>query len=150
MNLEAIEQKCLAYLMQVSRPVIPVTQLLRYLHRDTEFADMSERELVDFLRKHELFTVLDPIGLASDPEGASALEAAGISMGTSVMLETRVPTKRQLAEMMNEQLDTILSSLETAAAEAQDAGNEQRYELIATLYERTQQLQERLRSFNGG
>ncbi len=149
MNLEAIEQKCLAYLMQVSRPVIPVSQLLRYLHRDAEFVEVSERELVDFLRKHELFTVLDPIGLASDPYGAKALEEAGISMGTSVMLETRVPTKRQLAEMMNEQLDTILSSLETAATEAQEAGNEQRYELVAALHERTQQLKERLRSFDG-
>ena len=148
MNLEAVEQKCLAYLMQVSRPIVSVEQLLRYLHRDAEFADVSERELLAFLRNHELFTVLEPTGLAADPEGAKALADAGVTVGSSVILETRVPTKRQLAEQMNEQLDTLLASLETAAEEAVELGDDRRHELLATLRERAIVLKERLREFD--
>lgn len=149
MNLETIEQKCLAYLMQVSRPVVPVEQVLRFVQRDAELADVSERELVEFLRRHELFTVLDPIGLAADPAGAKALDEAGISIGPSVMLETRVPTKQQWADLMNEQLDTLLASLETAAVQALHTGDTQRHERISMLRERTMTLKARIQTFDG-
>jgi hypothetical protein len=148
MNLEAIEQKCLAYLMQVSRPLVSVDQLLRYVHRDAEMGDVTERALLEFLRKHELFTVLDPIGLAADAEGARALEKLGIPTGASVMLETRVPTKRQLAEQMNEQLDTLLASLNVATQESVRLGDEERLKVLIALRERTVALKERLREFD--
>ncbi len=147
MNLEAVEQKCLAYLMQVSRPVVSLDRLLRHLHRDTETADVSERDLLDFLRNHELFTVLDPIGLAADPAGAKTMEEAGVSVGPSVILETRVPTKRQLAEQMNEQLDLLVASLETATEEAQQMGDEARCEQLALLRARINSLKKRLGQF---
>ena len=146
MNLEAIEQKCLAYLKQVSRPLVPVDQLLRYLWRDEAFANVSERELLEFLRNHELFTVLDPIGLAAGPEGARALDEAGISVGPSVILEARIPAKGDLAAQMDAQLETLIASLETALGEAQEVSSAQRRKMLEALLSRASSLRERLKS----
>jgi hypothetical protein len=65
------------------------------------------------------------------------------------MLETRVPTKQQWADLMNEQLDTLLASLETAAVEALQTGDTRRHEQITTLRERTMTLKARIQAFDG-
>lgn len=148
MNLEALEQKCLAYLMQVSRPVVPVEQLLRYLQRDEAFASVTQWELVDFLRKHELFTLLDPIGLAADREGMKRMAEAGIPVGPSVILETRIPTKAQMAEQLAFQLETLIKSLQTAAVEAREQDDGKRLTLVEQMLHRAEVLRERLKKLD--
>ncbi len=148
MNLEAIEQKCLAYLMQVSRPVVPVEQLLRYLRREEEFATVSERELLDFLRKHELFKLLDPIGLVADAEGAKAMAEAGISIGPCVILETRIPTDAQMVHQMELQLEILVQSLQTAAAEAREKDDRKRLKVLEGMLSRAEAIRERLKSLD--
>ena len=146
MNLEAIEQKCLHYLMQVSRPLVPVDQLLRHLQREPEFETLSEHELLAFLREHELFVVLDPIGMAGDPDGRAALAEAGGSTSPSVILETRIPAQRELSEQMIAQLEMLMESLDTARKEAFQTRDAKRISFIDTLLDRASGLLDRLKS----
>ena len=146
MNLEAIEQKCLHYLMQVSRPLVPVDQLLRHLQREPEFETLSEHELLAFLREHELFVVLDPIGMAGDPDGRAALAEAGVSTSPSVILETRIPAQRELSEQMIAQLEMLMESLDTARKEAFQTRDAKRISFIDTLLDRASGLLDRLKS----
>ena len=146
MNLEAIEQKCLHYLMQVSRPLVPLDQLLRHLQRDPEFLSLSEHDLLTFLREHELFVVLDPIGIAGDPDGRAALAEAGISTSPSVILETRIPPQRELSEQMIAQLETLMDSLDTARREAYKTRDAKKVSFIDALLERASGLLDRLKN----
>ena len=58
MSLEKIEERCLAYLRQASNPMVPVQTLLEYCQRDPDCGKLDFKELVDFLRPHELVHVV--------------------------------------------------------------------------------------------
>ena len=119
MNLEKIEEKCLNYLAQASNPLVPVDTLLAFCQRDPECGKLSRQDLLDFLRPHAQIQVMEGVdmGGAIDPQ---TFAAAGINMGQRAILNTRVPSREEIAEMLFEQLrdmtDLLVDSLTQAKA----------------------------------
>lgn len=144
MNLEAIEQRCLAYLAQVTRPLAPVGQLLRHLHDDPETAGVSEDELLQFLRHHEDIAVIEATGLPSEPGMAEAFAAADIPAGPYVILKSRMPTAHEWSEQFRAQMESMVEALESAHTEAMANGNQEAVREITALLDRARRLQKRL------
>lgn len=144
-NLEAIEQRCLNYLKEVSRPLVPIGRLLRHLHQDDACAGITERELLAFLRRHELFRVVDPLGLATTADGAREMESAGITSSPCVILSTRVPSADELRTLMESQMQRLISALESALDEAESMGDAQRSSEVLEVLERARKLQSHLK-----
>lgn len=120
MNLETVEQRCVAYLRDVQKPFVMISQLLDVVHEDEDLRELDKAQLLDFLRNHELFTVLDPISLPEDPEELEELRRAGMMTEPGVMLTSRVPSKEELFTAMEQQMGTMLNALESALSQARD------------------------------
>ena len=75
--------------------------LLEYLQREEDLGAFTESELLDFLRDHELFEVVDPIQFDARDLQEADLNGAGLRLVPHVILTTRVPTERQMAEQMS-------------------------------------------------
>lgn len=134
-NMEAIEQRTLAYLKQVSNPLVSLDALQAHL-AEADACKISERDLLDFLGKHELFRVLEPLSLGDHADLAPARP--------SVILETRVPTEVQLATHMLSQLDVLREALEKALREAQRNADQARIDRVAGMLERTALVREKV------
>ncbi len=144
MNLEAVEQTCLSYLKQTERPLVPLDNLLTHLHRNPECADVGKGELLAFLRRHELFEVVEPVGLAADPEGEKAMAEAGLPVGPQVVLCTRVPSSREFAQMMHDQMMALIEALSRAVDEAQAEGQIEQVQKAGKLLDRAKMLRDRM------
>ena len=148
MNLEAIEQEVLSYLKQVTNPLVRVDLLLERLHQKEEFSPLTEGDLLDFLRHHELFRVLDPVIPENGEETSRRLAEAGFIQGPSVVLDTRVPTPAQTADMMARQLASLDDALKTAIAQARDRGDEESILKLRAALERSSSIRDRLSSLD--
>jgi hypothetical protein len=144
MDLEAVERKCLAYLKQVQNPLVPISQLFRHLTLDESLVLPSEAQFIAFLREHELFKVIDPVGLAADSAGAKSMQEAGLNAEPFVVLCTRVPTENDLADMLRDQMRQIVSALFVATRQAQESGNEEYYARAKELLQRASTLEGQL------
>ncbi len=147
MNLEAVEQGTLSYLKEVSKPLVPVDKLLRHLRLNEACADLGEEELIDFLARHELFTLLDLGAGALDSETAKELGAAGFDSGPMVILCTRVPAPEQLALHMKAQGLQLIEALNTALADAKAKGRPERARELIKVIARAEELQKRFDEF---
>lgn len=140
MNLEAIEQRTLRYLKQVTNPLVPLHVLTSHLRQDPECADFGDRELVEFLRDHELFRVMEP----PDPTPGGESED-----DYYVILDTRVPPPAELAERMNQELTKMTDALTNALDQARQQGNEQEAQQINALIARTEELHKKIQPSEG-
>jgi len=145
MNLEAVEQTCLAYLKQTERPMVPVSRLMRRLQQDEDCAGISESDLLGFLRRHELFKVIDTNGLPLGIDDMAALAEAGIETGPQVMLVTRIPSPAQLAEQMAVQLQALTEALSRALAEAKETGRSDEARELIKMLSRAEEIQKELK-----
>ncbi len=136
-NMEAIEQRTLAYLKQVSNPIVPLATLQAHLAQG-EDCSISDADLLDFLHKHELFRVLEPMAAAGGPE------ASMLPVRPGVILETRTPTQTQLVAHMLSELTILQEALDKALREAQRTADHERVQAVAGLLERVEGLRERL------
>jgi hypothetical protein len=143
MNLELVEQRCLKYLEQVATPLVPIRTLLAHLWKDDEFADASEKDLLSFLRKHAQVYVIESDAEA-DPEQAQAMADEGFSQGPYIILRTRIPTKSEMALLIQEQLETMVAALEKALDEAINSGDGESQHRIHQLLERSREFREKL------
>ena len=145
MNLETIEQRCLSYLMDVRKPLAPIAQVLDVLREDEDCAGVSEAELVGFLRKHELFTVIDPPELTADEDGdLPNLETAHTMTGPSVILTTRLPSKAELTNAVQQQMGTMLNALEAAMGRARGENNPKLALEVQAVLKRARELQQKI------
>lgn len=143
MNLEDIERKCLAYLEQSQNPIVPFDALLRFLRRNEEHRAITEKELLDFLRPHELFHVIEPLAVG-DEDMNRELAEAGLAMRPTVMLFSRVPTPRQIKESMLANIDQLTQALEAALEEARASRDRDRARHVREIIRRTTMLRQRL------
>ena len=144
MNLEAVEQKCSSYLKQVENPLVPISTLLRHLDQDEACRGVRERELIDFLRKHELFRVIDAPEAheVSGPAGEPASQ--GIDAAPRVILVTRIPTQPEMKAVISAELKKMTSALARAQAEAAESGDGEAYKRITEILERTDEIEKRI------
>lgn len=150
MNLEAIEQRTLNYLKQAANPLAPVKNLVRHLRSDPETADFEERELLEFLDRHELFRLMMPAGDLEDPALSEAMTAAGLPTGPCVILETRAPSPEQTVVLMQQQLSVMSEALEAMQQDARAAGDERRAGRIAHALSRAERMKKKLWALQQG
>lgn len=143
MNLELVEERCLKYLGQVASPMVPLRTLLAHLWQDEACATVTEPDLLSFLRKHLLVHVIES-DEDSDPEQAEAMVEAGFSQGPYIILRTRIPTKAEMAHLIEEQLDTMTGALERAMEEAVQTGDSETQQKIKELMEQSQEFRNKL------
>lgn len=143
MNLELVEQRCLKYLEQASNPLAPLRTLLAHLWKDEELADVSEQDVLSFLRKHDQVYVIEA-DADSDPEQAQAMADAGFSQGPYIILRTRIPTKSEMALLIQGQLEKMVGALEKALDEAINSGDGESQRRIHELLEKSQEFREKL------
>jgi len=147
MILEDIEQKCLSYLKQVSRALVPFEQLVSYLRRQDDLGPFDDQDLLDFLRKHELFQVIESPSAALGDEASAKLQTAGFNVGPSVILVTRIPPARELATQFDAQIEVLLDALQKALQEAQMSGDATRVQEVTGMVARAEKLRDGLKSF---
>src|SRR5690606_20903388 len=139
-----IERLCLKYLSESSNPLVPIDTLLRFIQRKDEFLDLDEAILTDFLRKHDLFRVIEPLPIETDPEGARELAEAGFIPKARAILCTRIPTAADVRANMLVELDRMDEALEAALEDAKSAQDREKARAIRRLLSRTAQLRERI------
>jgi hypothetical protein len=142
MNLELVETKCVNYLKQTQNPLVPVSILLSHLRQDALCSDITEQELLEFLRPHELFKVVEPPD--RDEEEIEDLDAVGIPSGPRVILNTRVPTPAEISDLLGKQMQTMTDALYRALAEATQSGDTESCERISEILSRAEQLQQQI------
>lgn len=143
MNLELVEQRCLKYLEQAATPLVPLRTLLAHVRKDEQFGDVSEQDLLSFLRKHEQVHVIEA-DADSDPEQAEAMAQGGFSQGPYIILRTRIPTKSEMALLIQEQLEKMITALEGALGEAIKSGDDENQRRVQELIERSQEFRDKL------
>ena len=141
MNLEVVEQKCVDYLQQVSNPLAPFTALLQHVRENEECASISEKDLLDFLRDHERFKLIEPTGVQTDPDTASELAEAGVPTGPRVILDSRIPTRPELSAMMNQQMARMVDALSKAFEQARETETPETCDKLLDALARAQKLQ---------
>jgi hypothetical protein len=142
MNLELIEHKCVLYLKHAANPLVPFATLLRFLHNDDECGEVPENDLLEFLRTHAAFKVID--AQRHDPEEIEDLAEAGIDTGPRVILKTRIPTQAEIKDNIAQHMGTMTNALHRALAEATEAGDTEACKRIGEIIERAEKLQEKL------
>jgi len=140
MNLEAIEQRVLAYLEQVSNPLVRIESLRAHLSGYDLTGDFSVRQLKDFLVKHDLVRVIEP------PAEGLDVAARDEPAGAFAIAKDRVPSQAQLSGMMREQLEVLLDALRSAREEALQYGDSDRLSLIDEAQRRAATLRDKLGS----
>lgn len=144
MELEAVEQRCRNYLGQVSNPIAPVDRVLQHVRSDAACGEVCEEDLLGFLRRHEEFRVVEPAGMAQEPENAGLLAEAGLTVKPLVMLAGREPSPQQLSSALDGQLEALEEALRTAVSQAQRARDEEGERTATQLLFRAKQLREKL------
>lgn len=146
MNLEKVEERGLSYLRQSPNPLVAIPALLEHIKRDKQCVNLEDDVLRDFLRDHEQVTLIDMPqipGLESDAD----LSAAGLPSSTRAILNERVPSPRELGQLMDQQMDAMITALKKAiehAANQAELSPERKQELEDAL-ERTEALQRKMR-----
>lgn len=146
-NLEEIEQKCLQHLKEVHNPLVSVPALLGHLHN--EGLDATEPELINFLRNHDLFRVLESAALAELAPEVRELEASGLISRQYAILDTRIPTERQVMVRMYEELERLTGAMTTALKELEAAADSEKATRVQAVLDRAKRIQEELKAKKG-
>lgn len=146
MNLEDVEQKTLAYLKQVSNPLVRIDVLFDHLKRELDLGSFSKEDLTDFLEEHDLFRVLDPV--VADDEAGRLMGEAGFLTEPSVILDTRMPARTELAATMLDQLDRLGEALIRALQEAREQENAEAETQVKMALERAARLRQQVVKFH--
>jgi len=125
MILEIVEQRCRNYLQQIENPLAPIHAVLNYVQQEESCADTTEQELIEFLRKHELFRVIE-----SEPFNMA-----------SVILTTRIPSQSEMRALMAEQWSGMLDALNKALREAQARGDDATRARVTEMIERAHAIE---------
>jgi len=135
-NLELIEQKALNYLRLTINPVVPVDALLSHLREDGMLESVSMPELLSFLGKHDLFRVFD----------IPRLEDGNVVSRPAVVLDTRIPSKRDMLAYLYAELEKLEGALQEALRSARADANLERLREINELLDRLEQIRERVKA----
>ncbi len=142
MNLEDIEQKTLGYLGQVNSPLVRIEVLFDYLDREMDMYGFSREDLVDFLERHDLVRVMDPV-VADDDIGA-AMRDAGMLTEPSVILKERIPSRDELVVALFESFDRMGNALALALSEARGLSDSAQEREVLAVLERASALRKKL------
>ena len=135
-NLELIEQKALKYLGLTVNPVVPVEALLSHLREDGLLESVSLPELLSFLRTHDLFRVFD----------IPRLEEGEVVGRPAVVLDSRIPSNRDMLAFLYAELDKLEEALQEALRTARADANLERMREINALLDRLETIREKVKA----
>lgn len=138
MNLDIVEQRCLAFLQQTASPSVLLSRLVSHLRQFEDYSDVDATELLVFLRGHDLFKVFEPL-----PIPPSVAERLGISTDPRVVLATREPTPLESCAIMKETLENMAQALETAIRDADQRGDSVLHDKAVVLLRRVIDLRDK-------
>jgi len=144
MNLETIEQRTLAYLRDSPRLIVPISEVLKMLDEDEDCQGMDQVRLLQFLREHELFVIVDPND-ADKPHGAAMQSELGLLTEPGVSLTERIPSNDQVLASMADALDSMMKALETGTSQARSDSDPQRALRVQNILKRARELHEKMR-----
>lgn len=141
MNLELVEERCLKFLADTANPLVPLGDLLTFCLREKSLAGLTAQELLAFVRHHELMRLIDAPGATDDGPLASGSENL---QEPRVILNSRIPSPREMGQMMMEQMTKMLDALHAAVAQAEANGDSAAVAQLRQALERAQTLRERI------
>jgi hypothetical protein len=147
MNIEEVEHVSIAYLKQVSNPLVRIHALHAHVVSKSEKEILSLHEFSDFLSNHSEIKVMDPLAMVQDDKTAENLKTAGFTTGLCAILSDRVPIPLDLATAMLEQLESMTTALSNALKEARATGDSPRAHQIYETLERTSKLKAKIVEF---
>ena len=136
MNLEDVEQKSLNYLKQVSNPIVPVRTLWNHIRQEEKMAILTENDLLDFLRKHDLVRIIETPFNTNDEK----LSEQNFIPGPRVILRTRIPTQTEMNKLIEEQMDRLIQSLTRAKEEAENIKDNAMFDKMQEVLSRAETL----------
>jgi len=145
MNLEKVEERCLSYLRQSPNPLVPMPALLEHIRRDEQCVNLEAALLQDFLKDHEQVTLI-ALPTLQALEGQDPAQPTELGHETRAILNIRVPAPHELAQLMDLQMDTLIKALRQALSEAEERKDETRQIQIREAIDRSELLQQRMRS----
>lgn len=128
MQLEDIEREAIEHLATVSNPLVPLESLVAHLNDRGALGSMDRDAVLKFIESHDRIKLMDP------PGGDAAADVFGSD--PFVILDTRVPSAKEITIAFAAQLDTIASALVSAAKEAKAKNDSERLEKIESLLKR--------------
>ncbi len=149
MRLEKVEAICLSFLRHTTNPMVSIETLC--VACEKEKVAISPEELAKFLRHHPEVIIVDGVD-ATAPIPRSEFSGVGIDMGMRAILKSRIPTRREMTEMMQQQLEHMRLHLQDALIKARKHQDYESVEEIEAALKKNRLLEERFKSFmdNGG
>ena len=146
LGLAQIEQLCLDFLRRTTNPLVPVDTLYEACAR--QGASISREELLSFLRNHANVLVVDGAG-ENEPLPVSELEDAGINLGPRAILKLRLPSRAEMTDMLEQQLQQMRFHLQEALDKARENKDADAVRDIEAALERGKELERKMRGFIG-
>lgn len=137
MNLEKVEEFCVAFLAQTANPLVPFSALYRHVVQRDATADVSPEELLGFLRPNPLFRVVEGDELDGTAEEAVPQD------DPRVILATRVPTQKELVAQIDAEMEKMVTALQRALFEASRDDDASRRNEILEMIKRAESLRQR-------
>lgn len=146
MGLAQIEQVCFEFLRRTTNPLVPVDTLYEACAR--QGASISRDELLAFLRNHAEVLVVDGTG-EGDPFSPAELQDAGINLGPRAILKLRLPSRAEMTDMLQQQLQQMRFHLREALDKARENKDTDAVRDIEAALRRGEELERKIRGFTG-
>lgn len=146
MGLAQIERVCLEFLRRTTNPLVAVETLHEACAR--EGAAISPEELLAFLRNHVDVLVVEGTG-ENDPLSPADFLDAGINMGPRAILKKRLPSRAEMTDMLQQQLQQMRFHLREALDKARENNDTDAVRDIENALRRGEELERKIRGFSG-
>ncbi len=150
LNIEEIERRCLGYLKQTSNITVTFKSLVRHLRNDETCPTLEEGQLLEFLRDHELFYVIE-LPDTLDETAREKMADLDIDTGPRVALGTRVPARDQASWLVLQQISALREALAGAVNQIRaEGGRSLKEKQFTRLLKDAEALEQSARQFLPG
>ena len=112
MSIERVETICREFLLQSEAPLVPVSLLYQQCIAEEAVREvLTEEALLNFLREHTDVVVVEGVG-EDAPVAANEFNQAGLVMGPRAILKSRMPTRDEMKNMFQMQLEVMHAGIE--------------------------------------
>jgi hypothetical protein len=144
MSIERVETICREFLLQSETPLVSVSQLYQHCIAEEAVRDvLTEEALLNFLRGHADVVVVE--GVEEDaPVARNEFDRVGLVMGPRAILKSRMPTRDEMKNMFQMQLEVMRDALMQVLKHAKESQDASRIAEIEQALENTDSIGERL------
>ena len=144
MRLERIEKVCLEFLRNSANPLVPVQVLHETCLAEGE-AGLDCEALAKFLSEHAEIMVID--GSSEElPLPEEAFRQAGVHLGSRAILKSRLPSRQEIQEMFQQQVEHMRANLLEAIRKATALGDGAAVKDLESALERSYELEKKVKT----